>query len=192
MPPFNPKYRISAIEKAKAILEQQPVFLDTETTGLNRDDEIVEISIIDFDESILMSELVRPRKKIPDEAYFIHGISNEMVAGEKPFYVLWQEIRSILFGRTIAIYNAEYDLRLLQQTYSQYGQPWRENFTTACIMLLFAEYMGEWDIRRNSYRIYSLEKAGKMMGITLPNSHRAADDARLTRALLIAIAHSKE
>jgi len=192
MPPFDTSYRKSAITKAKAIIEQKPVFLDTETTGLNKDDEIVEISIIEFDESILFNELVRPRKMIPDEAFFIHGISNEMVADEKPFYVLWQQIRSILFGRTIAIYNAEFDLRLLQQTYSQYGQPWRENFSTVCVMHLFAEYMGEWDIRRNSYRVYSLEKAGKMMGITLQNSHRAADDARLTRALLLSIANSKE
>jgi len=191
MPPYNTNFRASAIEKAKSITEQQPVFLDTETTGLNKDDEIIEISIVDHDDSVLFNSFVRPRKSIPDEAIAIHNITNEMVASSKPFYVLWQEIRNILFGRTIAIYNADFDMRLLQQTYTQYGQPWRENFSTVCIMNLFAEFMGEWDIRRNSYRIYSLEKAGRLLGLALPNSHRALDDARLARAVLESIATQK-
>ena len=54
--------------------------LDTETTGLYDDAEIVEISIIDENGGVLLDTLVKPLKPIPAEATAIHGITNEMVA----------------------------------------------------------------------------------------------------------------
>ena len=48
-----------AIEEAKKIIIAQPVYLDTETTGLERTDEIIEISIIDEDGQALFESLGR-------------------------------------------------------------------------------------------------------------------------------------
>ena len=47
--------------------------LDTETTGLYDDAEIVEISIIDENGGVLLDTLVKPLKPIPAEATAIHG-----------------------------------------------------------------------------------------------------------------------
>ena len=51
-------------------------------------------------------------------------------------------------------------------------------------MKLYAQFNGEWDLKRGAYRNVSLDLAGKQAGIAIPNSHRAHDDARLAKALL--------
>lgn len=57
-----------------AISDPDVVFLDTETTGLGAQAEIVDIAAIDGHGQILMDTLVRPTRSIPREASNIHGI----------------------------------------------------------------------------------------------------------------------
>jgi len=180
--PNSPQQR--AIQIARQIIAQKPIYLDTETTGLDRNAEIVEISIIDHDGSILFDSLVRPTKPIPADARRIHHITDEMVRTASPWPIVWPSVRAILANRIVAIYNEEYDVRLMQQSHAQYRMPWRESLKTVCVMKLFAQFRGDWDPVRRAYRYMSLDKAGKISRITLPNSHRAADDTLLTRALL--------
>jgi DNA polymerase III subunit epsilon len=174
--------------QAQQALDQNPVFLDTETTGLDKTAEIVEISILDIDGSVLFDSLVRPSKPIPPEVIRIHHITNDMVRGAPTWPVVWPTVRGVLTGRMIAIYNEEFDIRLMKQSHAAYRLPWRENFKTVDVMQLYARYNGEWDSVRGSYRYLSLEKAGLQSKIELPNSHRAKDDTLLTRALLLYMA----
>jgi DNA polymerase-3 subunit epsilon len=179
--------RQQAILMARKVLQVKPLFIDTETTGLDRNAEIVEIAIIDHDGSILMDSLIRPVREIPRDAMRVHHISNEMVANARSWPVLWPDLRAILHGRLLAFYNEEFDMRMIRQTHEQFT-PWKENFSTFCVMKLFAQFKGEWDPRRRGYRYFKLEDAGRDAKIPLPNSHRAADDTLLTRALLEFIA----
>ncbi|HEY9077498.1 MAG TPA: 3'-5' exonuclease [Anaerolineaceae bacterium] len=183
--------RSQAIAYARQVLALNPVYLDTETTGLEKTDEIIEISIVDDEGKILFESLVKPGRPVPPEATQIHHITDDMVKTAPSWLVVWQSVRSILLGRTIAIYNAEYDLRLLQQTHARYRMPWKETLNTVCLMKLFAQYQGVWDPNRRAYRYYSLDHAGKICKINLPNSHRASDDTLLARALLHHIAESE-
>lgn len=183
---LNPRQQ--AVYIAQQRLNQQPVYIDTETTGLDKQAEIIEIAIIDHDGTILFDELVKPLHPIPPDATAIHHITNPMVENAKTWAVLWPTIRSILFGRVIGFYNEEYDMRMIRQTHQNYGLPWKENFQTFCIMKLYAQFAGQWDPRRRSYKFHRLEDAGRACSIPLPNSHRAADDTLLTRALLHFIA----
>jgi DNA polymerase-3 subunit epsilon len=57
-------------------------------------------------------------------------------------------------------------------------------------MRLYAQFYGEWDPMRNSYRWQKLEDAGRQCGIAMPNSHRALEDALLAKAVLEHIARS--
>ena len=176
--------RKQAVDLARNLIEKKPVYLDTETTGLSQTDEIVEIGIVDHDGSILFDELVKPSKPIPFESSRIHGIKDEMVANSRSWPVLWPQVRSILTGRVIGIYNASFDVRMMKQSFELYRLPWREKLNAVDILDLYARYYGQWDNRRGNYRFQSLENAGKQCSISLPNSHRASDDALLTRALL--------
>jgi DNA polymerase-3 subunit epsilon len=183
--------RRNAILRARQALSARPVYLDTETTGLNPKDEIVEISIVDEDGSVLIDKFVRPLQPIPSEATRIHGITNEDVKGALRWPILWQEVRPLLAGRLIVMYNAEFDLRMMQQSMANYRQPWNAKFDTFDLLKVYAEFRSEWDARRQSYRYFSLDAAGKHAMIALPNAHRATADSLLTRALLHHIAEAQ-
>ena len=180
------KSHVIAIAQEK--LSLRPVYLDTETTGVNRSDEIVEISIIDHDGTELFSRLVKPSQPIPREAERIHGISNHMAASAQAWPIVWPEVRAILYGRTIAAYNAEFDLRMMRQSHQKFNLPWRENFDWVDVMALFSEYKGDWDPFRRSYKFHRLAEAGRHFGISLQNAHRSSADSLLTRAVLHSIA----
>lgn len=183
--------RNNAIQEAQDFLSKKPIYLDTETTGLNDSDEIIEIAIVDHDGSILFDELLKPSKNIPSDATRIHGISDAMVASARKWPIIWPLVRSLIISRTIGIFNAKFDLRMMRQSITLYGLPWRDNLRTFDIMTLYAKYNGEWDQRRGSYRFQSLKKAGVHFKIPLPNSHRAKDDCLLTKEVLHHIASSK-
>jgi DNA polymerase-3 subunit epsilon len=183
--------RQQAIQSARAVLDLKPVFLDTETTGLNLSDEVVEIAIIDFEGQVLADSFVRPKKPIPPDATRIHNITNQMVMAAQTWPVLWvQKIRPILIGKMIVAYNAEFDLRMMQQSYEQYQMAWREKLQSFDLLKLYSRFRGEWDGTRREWKYFSLDEAGKASGISLPNAHRAMADTLLARELLLFIAKS--
>jgi DNA polymerase III subunit epsilon len=186
IPATSPRQR--AIQAAQQLMDQKPVFIDTETTGIDRNSEIIEISIIDHDGQTLFDSLIRPIQPIPAETTRIHHITNTQVANAPTWPVVWPTIRTLIIGRMIAIYNEEFDLRMLQQTHRRYNLPWRDTLKSFCIMKLYAQFRSEYDPTHRSYRYFSLDAAGKQAGIALPNSHRARDDSMLARALLLYIA----
>ncbi len=182
--------RQAAVQTARQILAQRPVFLDSETTGLSSSAEIVEIGIVDHDGTILLETLVRPARPIPSEATSIHHIDNEMVGSARAWPTIWPSVRELVLNRTIAAYNADYDHRILQNSLTQYGLPWRENLKMFCIMKLYAQFRAVWDPRRGAYRYFSLEDARHSCGLSLPNAHRAIADTLLARDVLFYIAES--
>ncbi len=175
-------------ELAQKWIQSKPVYLDTETTGLDKSSEIVEMGIIDSDGSVLFQSFVRPAHPIPPAASAVHGISNEEVASAPSWPAVWAGLRPLLVSRNIGIYNAEFDLRLMRQSLEQYRLTWRENLTSFDVMLLYSEYRGVYDPYRRAFKLFRLEEAGRQFGISLPNSHRASDDALLTRAVLHCLA----
>jgi DNA polymerase-3 subunit epsilon len=179
--------RQQAVQIAREKLSRHPVYLDTETTGIERNSEIIEISIIDHDGQVLYDSLVKPSSgKIPFDVIQIHGITMEMVLNAPRWLSVWPEVREILSGRQVGIYNADFDIRMMQQSHAAYRMRWQADPTINffCIMKLYAQFYGEWNRMRGSYRWQSLDAAGKQCKIPLPNSHRAKDDTLLAREVL--------
>ena len=183
--------RQRAIEVARQVCAAKPVYLDTETTGLGSTDEIIEISIIDDDGSTLLESLVKPSQPIPADSTRVHGITDADVQGARTWPAIWPQVRSVLFGRLVVFYNEDFDIRMMQQSHARYRLPWKEKLNTFDLLKLYAEYRGEWDPRRRSYRYHSLANAGRQCNITLPNAHRTTADTLLTRALLHFLAESR-
>lgn len=89
-----------------------PIFIDTETTGLNGDgtDEVLDIAIIDADGATLLNTLVRPVQNTSwPKAQAIHGISPQDVANAPTWDSLLPKIAAICSGKTVVFYNAPFD-----------------------------------------------------------------------------------
>lgn len=173
------------LERARQVIGLQPIFLDTETTGIGLYDLVIEVGIVDLEGNVLFDSLINPGRPIPQDSSKVHGITDEMVAEAPTLKTAWSEIEDILHDRAIGMYNAEFDYRLLKQSAENAGLPWSIHRNQAfCVMNMFAAWYGEWNRRANNFRSQKLEFAGKFCGIDLPNNHHAVDDAKLTAALL--------
>ncbi len=184
--------RRTAIQEASLLLSHNPLYLDTETTGLHNSAEVIELGVVDDQGNILFDSLVKAHGKIDPAAARLHGITTEMLAEAPTWDQIWPQAEAILQGKMIGVYNVEFDLKLMKQTHGRYWMRWilpDSNFFD--IMKLYARFFGDWDPYRRSFRFQSLEMAGRQCGIHLPNAHRAVDDCLLTRALLHHMAESE-
>lgn len=164
--------------------------LDTETTGLDKKAQIVELGLIDQNGKKLIDTLVKPTIQIPDEAIAIHGITTEQAMEEGKSWVdVLGQLKSILNEDTdLVIYNADYDIRLIHQTSRIHKIPMDEmGIVTGvhCAMLEYAEYWGEETSR--GYKWQSLVNACAQQNVKVENAHRAVADCQMTLSLINAV-----
>lgn len=187
----NPREEATRI--AKEMIARKPVFLDTETTGTESLDQIIEISIVDWDGKVLFDSLSKPTKRISPGAAKVHGITDAFIAWAPTWPQIWSEVQDALKDRLLAIYNAKFDLRMMQQTCRvtdvHWHPPYAEDF---CVMELFAQYYGEINPRFGSFKWKSLDFAGKYFNLPEANSHRSLPDTQLTRLVLAKIAEGED
>ena len=190
--------RQEAAAVARRWLEQDALFLDTETTGLHAGAEIVELSVIDRDGQPVLDTLIRPEQPIPAALTRIHGIDNAMVASAPRWPDVHEQLLALIEDRLLVIYNAEFDLRMLNQVSTQHRLPWpavqervgtqtRLANTTVvhCAMLEYSRFYG-------SHRWQSLSKACEQQGIAVTGAHRALADCRMTLGVVQAMARRAE
>jgi len=176
------------------------VFLDTETTGLGHNDQIVEIAIIDHHGRALLETLVRPTVPIGEEAQAVHGITAADLVAAPTFPDILPRIVAAVLDRHVVIYNRDFDTRLLAQTLAAHDLLTGEGTLRQrldgvfaprawhCAMLTYAEFWGDWNSRCHGYTWQSLAKAVSQQGCRLPDglrAHRARADAELTRQLVL-------
>ncbi|KAA9133444.1 3'-5' exonuclease [Marinihelvus fidelis] len=170
----------SAVKIARELLANPDslAILDTETTGIGNDCEIIQVGIIDGHGNTLLDTLVKPSNAMswPD-AEAIHGISPEAVANATGFAEIQDKIQAAVSGRQVVIFNAKYDTRLILQSAKAAGCPAPE-FESACAMFLDSLHRAKWDKRRGHYRWYKLRGG----------DHTAIGDCQATLRLLTRIA----
>jgi len=153
------KDKNSIIDFAREILANRNkyVILDTETTGLGENDVIVQIGVIDLNGNIILDTLIRPskRKRISSEATAIHGISMKMLADSPTFKDIYKNFKDLIGNKTLLIYNAEYDARLIYQTAQQDGLK-ISDMNALCIMKAYSMFVGEWSDYHKSYKYQKL------------------------------------
>jgi DNA polymerase III subunit epsilon len=144
-----------AVTDAKAWLENADLILDTETTGLGDKDQIIQIGIINLSGNVLLDTLIKPTIPIPPAATAIHGITDETVASAPTFADVYPRLIEIVTGKTIIVYNADFDAAMLYNDCGRHNLP-RIVLKTRCAMNLYARYFGEWSDYWKSYQWQSL------------------------------------
>ena len=95
------------------------VFLDTETTGLSYADghKIVEIACIESKDLIatgkVFHKLINPKRSMPEEAFKVHGFSQEFLSDKETFDQVADEFLNFIKDKKIIIHNASFDLGFL-------------------------------------------------------------------------------
>ena len=95
------------------------IFLDTETTGLSFIDghKIVEIACIETKDLIVTGrvfhKLINPKRSVPEEAFKIHGFSQEFLSDKETFDQVSDEFLEFINDKKIIIHNASFDLGFL-------------------------------------------------------------------------------
>jgi DNA polymerase-3 subunit epsilon len=160
--------RMAAASWAAALVKRSDVlYLDTETTGLGNDAEIVDIAVIDSSGRIILNALVRPSGRILREASDVHGIDDRMVADARTSPEVYPKLALLLQARpTVVVYNAAYDTRIISQVNRRHL---REVFADwQCAMLQYGAFDGEWNPRHGNYRWHKLEVAARKLGVPMP------------------------
>jgi len=183
--------RTLAIHKAKNIKSKFPLFLDVETTGLSKDAEVIEISIIDSKGSVLLDTLIKPNTPISPGAERIHGMSDEDVKTAPNLYDVWNnQVIDIIKNKIICTYNFKFDSRVLLYSLFKNGIH-SHGMKGFCIMMLAADFCGKWDENWRQNRWMKLQDVANKLKISLPNNlHRASADAQLTRTIFNQIANA--
>ncbi|MEG4503817.1 3'-5' exonuclease [Microcoleus sp. F6_B4] len=150
---FIERDRVRAVKWAREQLTQEDwVILDTETTGLVRA-EIVEIAIIDRLGEVLLDALIKPSILIPAEVTEIHGLTDATVADAPTFPEVYPRIAEVLEDKRILIYNAEFDIKILNYCCRLHNLPSLNlQQRSECLMEWAAQWNGSWS---NYYRNYS-------------------------------------
>lgn len=175
------KDRANAIEWARKLLASNPLFLDTETTGL--DGYIVQISICNSNGVAVLNTLVNPLVPIEPAATAVHHITQDMVETAATFREVSAYLEKLLPGRTVAVYNLPFDYKVLTREWEReytptkaalYGAVWDD------IMLPYAAFVGE----PGKYSGYKWQK--------LPSGdHSALGDCRAALAIVNEMANTK-
>lgn len=185
-------HRREAAAWAASVLQADCLILDTETTGVMRDDEVVSVGLIDAQGRTVLDTLVKPSRPIPWQATRIHGIHNADVENAPTFADIHETLTKLVAGRQLVVYNLSFDLRILDYCCRSRRVPMLEPAGTHCAMKWYARYYGQTNGYSRGYRWHKLTAACQHFGIDVVAAHSAVGDCLLTLQLLRHMAASGE
>ena len=168
------------------------VFLDTETTGLSFRDghKIVEIACIETKDLIatgkLFHKLINPQRSMPEEAFKVHGFSQDFLSDKETFEQIAGELLNFIKDKKIIIHNAPFDLGFLD---GELGLINKEKINKKLVI-------DSLEIARNKFpgTSNSLDSLCKRFNIDLSQrtKHNALLDCELLREVYINLLDAKE
>lgn len=106
------------------------VFLDTETTGLDDKAQAVSLAIVDEDLTVIVNTRLNVTVPISSDAFKVHKIKQSDLLDCPYFTDIQDDIKNLLNGREVGIYNAQFDSRILSQS----ATIPMDNYTSICVM----------------------------------------------------------
>ena len=89
------------------------VILETETTGLSKDAQVIEIGVIDTSGEVLFDSYIQPTIAVTPEAFNVHCISNDILQFAPSFGFIYPKLEFITKNKTIISYNHLFEERVL-------------------------------------------------------------------------------
>jgi DNA polymerase-3 subunit epsilon len=95
------------------------IVLDTETTGLDpaSGHRVVEIGCVELINHVASGQVfhryINPERDMPDEAYAVHGLSEEFLSGHPLFAEIVDEFLDFVGDSRLVIHNADFDMKFL-------------------------------------------------------------------------------
>jgi DNA polymerase III subunit epsilon len=164
----------------RGLLLSDLAVIDTETTGIGRRDEVIEVGVIDGGGRTLFESLIRPRSGfVPAAASAVHGLSMRDLRDAPSFADVAAELSAVLGPRRVIAWNAPFDQRLLAQSAEVWGVPagWG---AFECAMRAYAR------ATTGGGRGVRLAQAAAATGVlSAAQSHRSVDDCQLTLRVLL-------
>jgi predicted DnaQ family exonuclease/DinG family helicase len=152
---------------------QSIVAIDIETTGLSEErDAIIEIGAVKFKGHRVEDEwstLLNPNRHIPEFVSGLTGISDAEVRNAPRFQEVAQELEAFVGNAPVVGHNVRFDLGFLQRAGLLPYNEVIDTYELASVLMPTASR-------------YNLGALGKQLGILLPATHRALDDAKVTMA----------
>lgn len=135
---------VEATTWAQGLLKRKDwVILDTETTGLDAKAEICQVGICNHRGQTIMNTLVRPGVPVTKWAYMVHGISDNNLRCAPVFPDIYPELQRAVSGKTVLIYNAKFDRRVIRHCCSAYGLPTLRCKAIECLMQQYSRWYPE-------------------------------------------------
>ena len=168
------------------------VFLDTETTGLSFKEghKVVEIACIETKDLIptgkVFHKLINPKRSMPNEAFKVHGFSEEFLKDKDAFDIIADEFLNFVKNKKIIIHNAPFDLGFLD---GELGLLKKEKMDRKLVI-------DSLEVARNKFpgTSNSLDALCKKFNIDLSRrtKHNALLDCELLREVYINLLDAKE
>lgn len=152
------------------------VALDIETTGLDsQNDAIIEIGAVRFKGNRVeaeFSQLINPGRPVPPFITQLTGITDQMIRAASPLREVLPALADFVGDLPVLGHNIRFDLAFLRRYKVLKLNEAIDTYELASVLLPTA----------NRYNLGSL---GQALGVPLPATHRALDDARVTRAIYL-------
>lgn len=158
------------------------IILDTETTGIDpkQGHRIIEIGCVEMVNRKLTNNhfhvYINPDREVEEEAFQVHGISNEFLADKPRFHEVAQAFFDFINGAELIIHNAPFDVGFIDHEFSLLGQT--QKVAAICSVfdtLAFAR-------KKHPGQKNNLDALCKRYGID--NSHRQLHGALLDSEIL--------
>lgn len=154
------------------------IVIDTETTGVDNQAEILQLSIIDGYGNKLWDKYYKPVHTTSwEQAQAVNKISPEMVAKCNPLILDKERIENLISGYDLIVgYNIPFDIRMCQQN----GLSIHKDIFD--VMRAFARIYGEYNPKYGSYKWKKLSECASYYGYEedLNNLHNSICDCLAT------------
>lgn len=124
------------------------IVLDTETTGLSpaTGDRLVEIGAVELINHIPSGRhyhvYINPQRSMPEEAFRVHGLSDEFLADKPLFGAVAQDFLDFLGDARLVIHNASFDMGFLNAELERAGRRPLANDVLDTVMLAREKHPG--------------------------------------------------